>query len=912
MSRKDTNPDALLDRALESIARENPDASVADAAAERVWAAVEAELGPAADEPAPNLAGCADFQSLIPALLTDSLQEGKTLLLQDHLRECVPCRRALKQARKAREAAGVVRTSEQRRRKLGGWSWALAAAAMILIAIFGIRFDVFGIDFRTGGMVTIERIEGELIRVGANGATPVRAGEGFRLSDGDALRTTRGSTALLELEDGSTVELNERTELGVLESRNRFTDRRKSSTLDLRRGNIIVEAAPQGDGRMLVDTGDAEIAVRGTVFAVNHGIQGTRVSVIEGAVEVDYAEDRARLEPGQQLGTRPAVRRIPIAEEIAWSGSLEKHLALLKASMDLGRELDAEIPPPELRFDPARLERAPSNTVIYVAFPNIADTLDDAYELLQQKVATNPVLDEWWTAAMTETGDAAELEQALRKIRDYGDHFGEEIAIAVPRQDGRDCELGEPVILSDVSRPDAFVDFLRDELTRSDRSPAIAVYRGALPSPTETLGSGTDPHLHVWLHEGRFVAAHDVDALNRFALDGARSESHERFISRLRESYERGVEWVVGVDLETLLADAASGEDAKDRELLESLGLLDLQHLVAERKHRTDRTDNSVLLSFDRPRRGVASWLAAPAPMGSLQYVSDRVTAVGAFAMKEPDAVVEELFGILEGIEPSALDHVREFEREKGVDIRRDFAAPLGGEFAFALDGPLVPIPSWKLVMEVYDPAALQRSMAFLVDEMNAAMRDAGAKGLALESFNLRGSEAWKLTSLDTGLGMTWTYDNGYMIAVPSRALLQRALQTAKNGQNVFASPRFRSLMPEDRQVHFSALFYHHLGPLLGSTVERAQQMLEDQRGDDVAGALQRLQSALPATVAYAYGEEDRIRIASTSEGGMFSFAIRMLLNTKGMFSVHEHIRSLEALEDPAPATVTRPARNAA
>ena len=33
-----------------------------------------------------------------------------------------------------------------------------------------------------------------------------------------------------------------------------------------------------------------------------------------------------------------------------------------------------------------------------------------------------------------------------------------------------------------------------------------------------------------------------------------------------------------------------------------------------------------------------------------------------------------------------------------------------GGEYAFAIDGPILPTPSWKLVFEVNDPAHLQQA----------------------------------------------------------------------------------------------------------------------------------------------------------------------------------------------------------
>jgi len=58
-----------------------------------------------------------------------------------------------------------------------------------------------------------------------------------------------------------------------------------------------------------------------------------------------------------------------------------------------------------------------------------------------------------------------------------------------------------------------------------------------------------------------------------------------------------------------------------------------------------------------------------------------------------------------------------------------DFAKPLGGEFAFAVDGPLLPTPSWKMVFEVYDPAHLQQTLERVVEKMNELAARDGKKG---------------------------------------------------------------------------------------------------------------------------------------------------------------------------------------
>ena len=141
----------------------------------------------------------------------------------------------------------------------------------------------------------------------------------------------------------------------------------------------------------------------------------------------------------------------------------------------------------------------------------------------------------------------------------------------------------------------------------------------------------------------------------------------------------------------------------------DGLGLLDMQHLIAERKDVGGRTENHVVLNFTGDRRGIAAWLDEPGPLGSLDYISPNATIAASFVMQEPATLVDELFKILGSFDSNFEQGLAEFESEHGIDIRRDFAAPLGGEVTFALDGPLLPKPSWKLIVEVYNPDQLQQ-----------------------------------------------------------------------------------------------------------------------------------------------------------------------------------------------------------
>src|SRR5215831_16194599 len=101
--------DNMLDQITAGIRSEQADDLRVDEAAGHVWPQItkagSGAMNRAHDAALPALdriEGCADFQALIPQFLNGHLSEARSLLLLDHTHECIPCRRAMKQARQAR------------------------------------------------------------------------------------------------------------------------------------------------------------------------------------------------------------------------------------------------------------------------------------------------------------------------------------------------------------------------------------------------------------------------------------------------------------------------------------------------------------------------------------------------------------------------------------------------------------------------------------------------------------------------------------------------------------------------------------------------------------------------------------------------------------------------------------------
>jgi hypothetical protein len=125
-----------LDRAVEAVRLDAPDPEAVEASARRVWERLAAEAAPAlADASAEpeRIRGCADVQALIPAWLEERLPMARAKLVADHTRNCVPCRRALLEARARRDAASHAPAEQAGTGRRNVATWLRAAAAVVLV-----------------------------------------------------------------------------------------------------------------------------------------------------------------------------------------------------------------------------------------------------------------------------------------------------------------------------------------------------------------------------------------------------------------------------------------------------------------------------------------------------------------------------------------------------------------------------------------------------------------------------------------------------------------------------------------------------------------------------------------------------------------------------------------------------------
>jgi hypothetical protein len=730
-----------------------------------------------------------------------------------------------------------------------------AAAAVLAICAFFINNAYFAIP--AGARATVQSVDGVAYKVMPNGDQVLAAGT--QLNDGDLLRTGAGAHAFVKLYDGSVVEVRERSEFSV-------QARGKDATIAMGRGAVIVQAAKRTSGHLYVKTPDCRVAVTGTVFSVNSGLKGSRVSVVEGTVDVSHGGADDILHAGDQVSTGSNMESIPVQQDIAWSRDLPKHLELLAQFSKLQHRLEAvQMPGP--RFHSALLDRMPADAVFFASLPNAGQALEDANRIMQEQIQQSPELREWWSHG--NPNSTAEMNEMVTKLRALSDYLGDEIiVIGLPGQ-----KSGVAVVAT-LRRSD-IQSFLQTQFAQIGGKGKLDVI-----TEKELRGVSDDTHNPIALvRQDVVVFGADRSSLERVNAQlnaGGGGLSSTEFGQRLKDAYDRGAGFLIAADLHQIISHEASygrGHARKHDRDLDRSGFGDMRYLVLEHREVNGTPDNRMVIDFARERRGMASWLAQPAPMGSLEFISRSASVAVAFVGKDPQLMMNDILDMDTGDKAKQQAEIADAEAKLKLRIREDIVAHFGGDGAFALDGPVLPTPSWKAIIEVHDAPGLADSLTKLTQAFNEEAASKNHPGVDMKTEDVNGQRYYTVQGRESKAEpMYFTFAAGYMIIGPNRAVLMNTLHTRATGDSLARSPEFKALLPKDQNANYSAIAYQNLGPIL--------QPLLSQMSGDQAKVVQQLAADSKPSVICAWGRQNQIEAVTNSR--LFGFdwmAVGSLLN---------------------------------
>jgi len=192
---------------------------------------------------------------------------------------------------------------------------------------------------------------------------------------------------------------------------------------------------------------------------------------------------------------------------------------------------------------------------------------------------------------------------------------------------------------------------------------------------------GKGKQLLILVRPDFVAAAADAATLKQFAagLNSGGGFGATPFGQRMAAQYKNGAEILFGANLAEMTA-SHHPQGAPVNANYELTGLADVQYLIAERKGSGDQVQNRAQVTFVNQRRGLASWLAAPAPIGGLDFVSKDAGAVAAFISKNPADMLDDVLKIANSSNANAAEHIARGESELKIRLHQDLVDTLGGE----------------------------------------------------------------------------------------------------------------------------------------------------------------------------------------------------------------------------------------
>jgi len=537
----------------------------------------------------------------------------------------------------------------------------------------------------------------------------------------------------------------------------------------------------------------------------------------------------------------------PGQPQVALPGDLKNNPGLLDAFGKLIEKLQQEIQLPPPRGQSRLLPLLPESTVFYAAFPNFGDASRQALTIFRQEEQRSPVLKAWW-----QHGDLAangpKLEDSLEKFYQLSQYLGDEIVVSATIEGGHDPSL---LMVAEVRKP-GLKDFLQrtaaDLAAKSE--PAVRIF------DIQELAIAKDAQpvqqqLVVLVRPDFVVAARDVAALRSFS---ARLDTnHREFIStafgqRLAQAYEGGTTVVAAADLQKLLHQIPPGTGTNPL-IFQQTGFADMKYLVWEHKNIAGQAISQMELSFTGPRHGVASWLAAPGPLGSLDFVSPKAVMAGAVLLKNPAEIFNDLKDLSPASNPNAFAALATMEAAWKLSLREDLLSRLGGEIAFEMDSR-VPDPAWKVILQVNDPDRLQATLSAFLAARQVSAEQFEEGGVTYHTLHIP-SSARKTFEI------SYAFVDGYLVIASSHDSLAEAIRLHRSGESLAKSGEFLASLPPGHPSQASALLYEDPVAMAALSLRRLSP--------EVAESLSHAKAEAKPVEVFAYGEESAIREVSRS-----------------------------------------------
>lgn len=526
---------------------------------------------------------------------------------------------------------------------------------------------------------------------------------------------------------------------------------------------------------------------------------------------------------------------------------IETDPALLAALGQLLQKLQQNIQLPPERSQSKLLPLLPESTIFYAAFPNFGEAAHQALTTFQQQIQSDPELRSKWNTGQL-ASESPKLEDFVEKFYEFSQYVGDEMVIAGSLDGHKEPNF---LFLTEIRKPGVKAFLM--QMAKGLPLKSEAKFR--LLEPQELAAAKDVPgesKLSILVREDYLIAASSVASLRRMderITANAQGFASTPFGERVIQAYEGGVSSVGAVDLEKVIT-VLPRSTKQNEAMLQQTGFADVKYLVWKHTSMTGRSSSEIELSFTGPRHGIASWLAAPGPMGSLDFIDPSAVMAFSVRLKSPVEIFDDISTLAQASNPKATVGITQTEQAFNISWKKDLLSPLSGEIALELD-KIGPNPVWKAFLRVSDPQHLQTTLNTLFTAMHMSPERTDEGGVTYRTIVVPSGQ--KPTEV------SYAFSNGYLIVASSREAVADAIQRHENGDSLAKSTKFQASLPAPPFSEMSGVLYEDAAAMMAFNLRGASPQMADLLSKSTG-------EKVPIAMS-AYGEESALREISHSAG---------------------------------------------
>jgi hypothetical protein len=558
----------------------------------------------------------------------------------------------------------------------------------------------------------------------------------------------------------------------------------------------------------------------------------------------------------------------------------DKYPGLLTEFGYLFEKLQRGVEFPGPRAESRLLPLLPESTMSYAAIPNYGGAAGQALAVFRQELKESSVLHEWWKQGQV-AAVGPKVEDSLEKFSQLSQYLGDEISVSGTTE-GREPNL---LIVAEIRKP-GLKKSLQEIITELAGKSKSGV-RVLEPQELATLESkpGAD-ELLILVRPDFVVGALDAATLRKFnaRLDHAsRGFVATPFGNRVEQAYAGGVTTLAAADMQKILKQVPLGPSSEQKPFEQS-GFADMKYLVWEHTRLNGQTVSQAELSFTGPRRAAAAWLAKPAALGSLDFVSPKAILVSSLVLANPARVFDDIKEMASASNANAFAGITQMEQVLKLSLRDDLLNCLNGEITLELDSITPPKPEWKAILKVSDTKHLQQTLSSLLTTTQFRTEEFEEGGVTISTLNIPSGQ--------TPITIGYAFVEGYWIIGSGRETVADAIRLHSGG-SLGKSKKFLAALPPGHSAEASALLYQ-------DPIAMASLKLRGFSPEMAQSLAQVSSESVPGLIAL-YGEESAIREAS--RGGDFDVAAVLIV---AAIAIPNLLRSKIAANEASAVGMTR------